>query len=149
VNSDSSGAADRIAALEEELARLRESEKMYRMAAELSGRLVWSADEKGALRVMREPFSSVTGLGADEALGEGWLDIVHPGDRARVSAAWRASIESGEPYDVEFRARSGGGYRMMRSRAVPVCADGRVVGWSGTTQDVEEESAAELARREA
>jgi two-component system sensor kinase FixL len=149
VKPDSLGAAHRIAALEEELARLRESEKMYRAAAEISGRMVWAADERGALAAMSGPFSDVTGLGADEALGEGWLAIVHPRDRSRVRAAWRRAVESGDRYDAAFRTRAGGGYRRMRSRAEPVREGGRIVGWAGITEDVEEESAAELARREA
>ncbi|TMJ18616.1 MAG: PAS domain S-box protein [Alphaproteobacteria bacterium] len=144
-----SGADDRIAALEEELARLRESEKMYRTAVELSGRMVWAADEKGALTVMREPFSVVTGLGTNEALGEGWLDIVHPREKARVRGAWREAVENGATFNAEFRARTRDGYRIMRSRAVPIRDGDRVIGWSGTTQDVEEESAAAVARRAA
>jgi two-component system sensor kinase FixL len=149
VSSESDDAAERIAALEEELVRLRETETIYRAAAALSGRMVWAADEKGALSTMRGPFSAVTGLGEDQALGEGWLAIVHPRDRDRVRAAWRAAVASGAPYDVAFRARSGDSYRRMRSRAVPVRSGERIVGWSGVTQDVEEESTAELARDEA
>lgn len=147
--SDSDDAAERIAALEEELAYLRESEKMYRDAAVLTGRLVWSADDKGALAVMRGPFDSVTGLGNKEALGDGWLDIVHPDDRSRVDKAWHAAVETGEVYDVEFRARAGEGYRRMRSRALPLRDGDRIIGWTGATQDIEEETEAEMARRDA
>jgi len=145
--SGESGAADKIAALEDEIARLRESEKMFRTAAELSGRMAWFADETGALTVMREPFSAVTGMGEDEALGEGWLEIVHPDDKDRVRRAWQAAVVNGADYDVEFRARAGDGYRRMRSRAIAVRGEGRIVGWSGTTQDVEAEWAAAEARR--
>ena len=42
----SSPSADRIAALEAELARLRESERMYRFSAELSARLVWAENRE-------------------------------------------------------------------------------------------------------
>src|SRR5436190_9388818 len=122
---------------------------MYRTAVELSGRMVWAADEKGALTVMREPFSVVTGLGTNEALGEGWLDIVHPREKARVRGAWREAVENGATFNAEFRARTRDGYRIMRSRAVPIRDGDRVIGWSGTTQDVEEESAAAVARRAA
>ena len=142
-------AADRIAELEEELARLRESETMYRTAAALSGRLVWYADASGALSMIHEPFASVTGLASQEAMGEGWLDIVHPDDRARVAAAWRSSVKSGQPYQVEFLSRSGDGFRMKRSRAAPLRHDDQITGWIGMTEDVEDEFAAEKARREA
>jgi PAS domain S-box-containing protein len=143
--------ADRIAALEAEVARLRTGEKMYRAVAELSGRLVWAADAAGALTTMLAPFSAVTGIGEERALGEGWLKVVHPDEREQVRQTWREAVRDGAPYLAEFRARrADGAYRMMRSRAVPL-RDGaeRIIGWSGTTEDIEEERLAEQARRDA
>jgi two-component system sensor kinase FixL len=151
VADSASGAAERIAALEAELARLRASELMYRAAAELSGRLVWAADASGALTVMLAPYQTVTGAGEDKALGEGWLGVVHPDERAAVQARWHESVRSGEPYEAEFRARrADGSYRLMRSRAVALRdAANRITGWAGTTQDIEDQSSAEAARRDA
>jgi PAS domain S-box-containing protein len=151
VEGPASGTADRIAALEAEVAELRASETMYRAATELSGRLVWAADAQGALTTMLAPFSAVTGIGEDKALGEGWLNVVHPDERAEVGRLWREAVRGGHLYQAEFRARrSDGSYRMMRSRAIPLRdARERILGWSGTTEDVEEERIAELARRDA
>jgi PAS domain S-box-containing protein len=143
--------ADRIAALEREVGRLRAAERMFRAAAELSGRLVWGADRSGAVISMHAPFAVVTGVGEDRALGDGWLQVVHPDERAAVEEAWLRAVRSGDPYHVEFRARrSDGSYRMMRSRAIPLRdRDGAITGWSGTTEDIEEERLAERARRDA
>jgi PAS domain S-box-containing protein len=151
VDAPASGTADRIAALEAELARLKAGEKMYRAAAELSGRLVWAADAAGALTNMLTPFAAVTGVGEERSLGEGWLKVVHPDERDAVRARWRDAVCAGLPYEAEFRARrADGSYRMMRSRAIPLRdADARITGWAGTTQDVEEERLAEAARRDA
>ena len=102
-------AADRIAALETELARLAASESMYRTAMELSGRMAWAADAGGAVIVMRSALLDCDRRREDEALGEGWLGIVHPDDRDRVRQAWRAAAASGETYDCEFRARRADG----------------------------------------
>jgi PAS domain S-box-containing protein len=151
VDAPASGTADRIAALEAEVVQLRAREKMYRAAAELSGRLVWAADAAGALTNMLAPFSAVTGIGEDKALGEGWLDVVHPDEREEVRRLWDEAVRGGGRYQAEFRARrADGSYRTMRSRAIPLRdARDQVVGWSGTTEDVEEERIAELARRDA
>jgi PAS domain S-box-containing protein len=143
--------ADRIAALEAEIARLAASESMYRTAMELSGRMAWAADAGGAVTVMRTPFSTVTGVADEDAMGEGWLSIVHAEDRDRVKQVWRAAAASGEPYDCEFRARRADGtHRLMRSRAVPRRGeDQSILGWTGTTEDIEEKRHSEQARRDA
>src|SRR4051812_37817990 len=143
--------ADRIAALETELARLAASEKMYRMAMEISGRMAWAADAGGAVTMMRRPFSTVTGVAEEDAMGEGWLGIVHPDDRDRVKQAWLAAFAAGDRYDCEFRARrADGSYRLMRSRALPLRAeDQSLIGWTGTTEDIEEKRQSEQARRDA
>lgn len=151
MDAPASGTGGRIAALEAAVAQLRASDRMYRAAAELSGRLVWAADAAGALTHMLAPFAAVTGIGEDKALGEGWLDVVHPDEREAVRLRWRRAVRGGGPYQAEFRARrADGSYRMMRSRAIPL-RDSRdhILGWSGTTEDIEEERLAELARGDA
>ena len=141
---------DQIAALGAELARLRASEKMYRTAAELGGRLVWAADAAGAITTMFAPFAAVTGVDEKEAMGEGWLKVVHPDDRAAVTLRWQEAVRLGGSYQAEFRARRADGtYRMMRSRAVPLREGEKIVGWLGTTEDIEDERLAEAARRDA
>ncbi len=140
---------DRVAALEAELAQLRESERMYRFSAELGARLVWAADPDGALCRIGTPWTAVTGVPEQGALGEGWLEVVHPDDFARTRKAWRQSVRSGRPFDATFRARiADGSYRVARSRASPIRnGDGAIRCWYGTTEDIEEELHAEAARR--
>jgi len=142
---------DRIAALEAELTRLRESERMYRFSAELSARLVWAADRDGALTRMDYPYVALTGIAQDEALGEGWLKVVHADDSARVRALWQDSVRTGQTFNATFRARiADGSYRTVRSRAAPIRADdGSISRWCGTTEDIEDEVRTEQARREA
>jgi PAS domain S-box-containing protein len=67
-----------------------------------------------------------------------------------MAEAWRRSVETGEPYDVEHRIRlADGSYRWMRSRAVPRRGtDGRVVRWYGSTEDIHERRRAEEELRE-
>src|ERR1700709_84160 len=141
--------ADRIAALEAELARLAARERVYRPAMEISGRMAGAADADGAVTVMRTPFSTVTGAAEDDAMGDGWLSIVHADDRDHVKQVWRAAVASGEPYDCEFRARrADGSHRLMRSRAIALRGeDQSIIGWSGTTEDIEEKRRTEQGRR--
>jgi two-component system sensor kinase FixL len=139
------------AGLEAELARLRDSERMYRYSAALAGRLVWMADAAGAMLFLDNPFAVLTGMSVETGLGTGWFDVVHPDDRARTSEIWARSVRTGELYAAEFRVLRGDGeYRRTRSRAVADRdRDGAIRRWYGTTEDVEEEARTEDARRAA
>jgi two-component system, LuxR family, sensor kinase FixL len=154
----SSASADRIAALEAEnarleadLARLRESERMYRSSAELAARLVWAADPDGRMLFLDHPFVALTGMSAEEGLATGWFGVLHPDDRDSTRARWRHSLSTGEAYHADFRVRgTDGSYRMTRSRGIAVRGeDGAIRRWYGTTEDIEDEIRTEEARREA
>jgi PAS domain S-box-containing protein len=137
------------AKLETELARLRESERRYRFSAALTGRLVWVADANGDMLFFDKPFVDLTGMSAEQGLGNGWLGVLHPDDRGPIGAHWARSVETGEFYAAEFRVlRTDGEYRRTRSRAVAVRGkDGAVYRWYGTTEDIEDEARTEDARR--
>jgi two-component system sensor kinase FixL len=151
-------ARDRIAILEAEKARLeaeltqlRESERRYRYTAELAGRLVWAADAAGNMLFLDRPFIALTGMSAKQGMGLGWLDALHPDDREVARARWAQSVATGEAYATEFRVRRADGvWRLTRSRAVAVRdREGKIRCWYGTTEDIEEESHSEAARRTA
>jgi signal transduction histidine kinase len=64
-----------------------------------------------------------------------------------VIARWRQSLETGEPYEVEFRLRARDGqYRWHLVRADAMLApDGRIAEWFGCTADIEEHKRVEAA----
>ena len=100
----SSASADRIAALEAEnarleaeLARLRESERMYRSSAELAARLVWAADADGGMVFLDYPFVALTGISAEEGLATGWYGVLHPDDREPTEVLWRRCWRPARP----------------------------------------------------
>lgn len=150
--------ADRIAdlevaneRLEAELARLRESERMYRFSAELSARLVWAADADGDVIFLDYPFLALTGMPEQEGLATGWFGVIHPNDREPTARLWREALRTGENYLADFRVRGAdGSFRMVRSRGQAVRGeDGSIRRWYGTTEDIEDEIRAEEARRAA
>jgi PAS domain S-box-containing protein len=57
--------------------------------------------------------------------------LIHSGDRGRVVNLCRRSIETGQPYDVEHRAkRADGVFRWLHSRGQPLRdVEGRIVRW--------------------
>ena len=126
---------------------LRDAGEELRWTVELSAPIPWTADNRGMIITFSDQWLAVTGLTHSEAMGEGWAEVVYPDDRARMTAAWLHSVGSGEPYDVEHRIRTASGeIRWMRSRALPRRdAEGKVMKWYGTTEDIEDRKRAELA----
>ncbi|MGQ0559936.1 MAG: PAS domain-containing sensor histidine kinase [Sphingosinicella sp.] len=141
---------ERVAALEGECARLRDSERMYRFSAEIGGRLVWRADPAGQVTHISRLFSAVM-CEDDEALKIGWANWVHPDDIGRITKTWADCLQTGEPLHAEFRAvLPDGSTRMALSRAVAVRdEDGIISGWLGSTEDVHDEWEADQARASA
>ena len=116
---------------------LRSSEERFRLIADMIPSLVWTAQPDGSVDYVNRAFAEYTGTAAGSVAG--WIfDPVHPDERAEAVDAWRKSIESGEPSQLEHRLlRADGVYRWHLSRGVPVCdGKGRVIKWYGTSTDV-------------
>jgi PAS domain S-box-containing protein len=136
---------------------LRRSEARYRALTEAVSTAVWTLDPvslEGDHSAMRRWWGTLTGQSLEVQSGEarlGWIEAIHPDDRERVRVAWTESMESGKPYEVEYRVRTpGGAERMILARAVAVHEpDGRVREWVGMLSDVTESRRAEEALREA
>ena len=132
---------------------LRASEAELRAARELSPQAPWTADAEGRLLSVSQRVGMATGTPETTRLGDGWLDVLHPGDRAGTAAAWTSAVRTGLAYDVTFRVKGqpaspGGGpsWRWMRARAAPLLgADGRPARWYGTTEDVDDRVRAQEA----
>src|SRR5437867_1357437 len=132
----------------ERLARaLRESEARFRAMAEAIPVQVWTARPDGLLDFVTKRTADLFGRPASELLGSGWMKIVHPDDVERATRRWRQSLDTGEPYDIEFRILSHDGqyrWHLVRANAMRDAA-GRVVQWFGCTADIEEHKRLEAA----
>jgi PAS domain S-box-containing protein len=126
---------------------LKASEEELRWTIELSAQIPWTADVEGRILDFSDSWLVLTGRTREQALGDGWSQVPHPDDRPRMAKAWRHSLLTGEPYDIEHRIRTASGqYRWMRSSALPRHDKaGSIVKWYGTTEDIEERKRAEQA----
>jgi PAS domain S-box-containing protein len=123
-------------------------EARYQALVEAGALAVWTANPDGALKHI-DGWLALTGQSDAEAAGLGWLDAVHPEDRAMVRDRWVAAIAGGTPYEVEYRLRQGSGrHRWTAARAVPLRnPDGIITQWIGVNTDIEARKQAELALR--
>jgi PAS domain S-box-containing protein len=109
--------------------------------------LVWTARPDGHIDFLNQRWCEYTGLGVDEACGEGWQTAIHPEDLPELLERWRSILASGELREMEVRLRRfDGEYRWFLVRACPlVDASGRVVKWCGMNIDIEDRRRAEQA----
>jgi PAS domain S-box-containing protein len=129
-----------VSANKETEARLAESEERFRAMVQGFAQAVWETDPHGRIVEGSASWTQYTGQRAEASLGLGWLDAVHPDDRAAVLRQWRAAVGMRRTLNVEFRVQvAAGGWRWTNARAAPLFNDdGSVRKWVGMHIDVDE-----------
>jgi len=109
--------------------------------------VVWSKLPDGSADFLNQRFRDYTGLSLEEGRGWGWMNALHPEDRAM--GEWRAALAAGQPFEKEARLRrTDGEYHWFVFRAVPLCDEhGHIVKWYGTSTDIEDRRQAEEVLR--
>ncbi len=127
--------------------RVRDSETRFRTLTENSAAIIWTTSAAGDFAAEQPQWMHFTGQSADAASGSGWLDAVHPDDRAFTADAWRRTVEAKRPFTVEHRLRRADGeWRNMAVQAVPVLdEDGELREWVGMHTDITERVLAQEA----
>ena len=128
---------------------LQASEARLRAITDSIDQMIWSTLPDGFHDYYNQRWYEYTGVPEGTTDGEGWNGMFHPDDQPRAWAVWRHSLQSGEPYHIEYRLRHRSGqYRWVLGRAQPVRdADGRIVRWFGTCTDIQEIVDAREVRR--
>ena len=119
---------------------LQHSTEMFRILADSMPQMVWSTLPDGMHDYYNARWYEFTGVPPGSTDGEGWNDMFHPEDQERAWNIWRHSLESGEPYEINYRLRHRSGeYRWTLGRAMPVCnRKGEIIRWVGTCTDIHE-----------
>jgi PAS domain S-box-containing protein len=127
---------------------LAKSEERYRLLTESLPGTAWTATPDGLLDHISEGSSPSVRRPVAARLGDGWLEGVHPDDRERVRALWQHSVDSGDPYETQFRVRmADGSYRWKLVRAMPQRdEDGSICRWVGVNVDIDEQRRAHEER---
>ena len=123
-----------------------EREQSYRFLANSIPVQVWTATPEGRLDYVSERTAEYFGVTPDAVLGDTWVSVLHPDDRALAMARWEQSVSTGEPYEIEFRLRrsDGADYRWHLARATAQRGeDGKIRRWFGTNTDIEDRRRAE------
>jgi PAS domain S-box-containing protein len=119
-------------------AELRASEAKFQTIADTMPQMVWSTRPDGFHDYYNARWYEFTGVPAGSTDGEAWNGMFHPEDQERAFARWRRSLETGEPYEIEYRLRHRSGeYRWTLGRALPIRDEtGAITRWFGTCTDI-------------
>lgn len=112
--------------------------------------MIWSTTDTGAHDYYNQVWYDYTGLTTEQSMGEGWLNAFQEDDLVIAGQRWAHSLETGEPYNTEYRCRAAdGSYRWMLGQARPLRdSTGKIVRWFGTCTDSHEQISAREAARQ-
>ena len=130
-------------------AALRKSEERHSLLIGSWAQAVWNTDPDGVVISDSPSWRAYTGQTLQEWLGHGWLDAIHPDDRAYAERQWREATAAQGLVDAEFRlCAPDGGWRWTNIRAAPVLdAKGDIEKWVGMNIDIDARKRAEFALR--
>lgn len=122
------------------------SDAQFQSLAEASPLGIYLNDDQGGCIYTNPRWQQITGLSYDEALGDGWLKMMHPDDLELMATEWNGALESDSEFDLKFRIRRPDGeIRWIHTRAasVRVTKDSATAA-VGSFQDITEQRAAEI-----
>jgi PAS domain S-box-containing protein len=130
---------------------LRESESRFRNMADNSPMMLWVTEADGRCTHLNRRWYEFTGQTPETGLGFGWLQAVHPEDRARAEHDFLTANSSRQPFRAEYRLRrKDGEYHWAIDAATPRFSEtGEYLGYIGSVIDIEDRKRVELALREA
>ncbi len=119
---------------------LRDTEAQLRALVNSLPQLCWIANGDGYITWYNDRWYEYTGTTPEQMQGWGWQSVHDPAVLPMVLERWRASIESGIPFEMIFPLRGRDGcFRSFLTRIVPFRnASGKIVRWFGTNTDIDE-----------
>ncbi len=125
----------------------RESEERFRLMADRAPVMIWMTDPTGYCTYLSQSWYNFTGQNESEGLGLGWIDAVHPEDRATVKNLFLAATKHREAFYLDYRLqRDRGEYRFCIDAASPCFGlEGQFLGYIGSVIDITERKQAQAA----
>ena len=119
-------------------ARLIESENRFRNLSNSIPSIIWMADNTGNCTYLNKQWYHFTGQTPEIALGDGWLNAVHPADREITTGAFFDAKPKETPFVLEFRLKDEhGNYRWFLNSGLPnYNEEGHFEGYIGSCTDI-------------
>jgi two-component system, chemotaxis family, CheB/CheR fusion protein len=113
----------------------------FKFVTDFMPQMVWATRPDGYHEFYNKQWYDYTGLAYDDTKGAGWNDVLHPDDQQRAWKVWNHCLQTGDPYEIEYRfKRYDGEYRWFLGRALPMRdEDGTIIKWFGTCTDIHDQ----------
>jgi PAS domain S-box-containing protein len=130
---------------------LRASERRYRTLAQGAPVGIFHTDAAGQWLYANERWRSMAGWQEGETGRSDWLSAVHPDDRQRIDALWRAAVKAGTHFGAEHRLLPPDASSLwVWTQALPERDDaGGLAGYVGSVTDITERKQGEVLLKEA
>ena len=125
---------------------LRLREERFRSLVMATSQIVWTNTADGRVLEDSPSWRAFTGQTYEQWKEFGWLDALHPDDRAPTEALWHTCVAARSVFETSYRIRrTDGNYRWTAVKGVPIlAADGSVREWIGANTDIHEMVMAKL-----
>ncbi len=122
---------------------LQESEARFRALLTAAPVGIFQADLAGNCTFINQQCAQLMGMSEAEVLGRGWVNAIHPDDRARVVDEWYQAVHSEREFGSEYRFLTPQGrVNWISSKAIAICNEfGATTGYLGTNMDITERKA--------
>jgi PAS domain S-box-containing protein len=109
--------------------------------AETVPQLVWMAEANGFIFWYNRNWYDYTGMTPKDMEGWGWQSVHDPQILPQVVKRWTSSIQTGEPFEMEFPLKgSDGKFRWFLTRVNPQRdSEGHIIRWFGTNTDIDDQ----------
>jgi len=107
--------------------------------------LGWTARPDGHIDYYNRRWYAYTGATFEDMQGWGWKSVHDPDHLPAVLERWNRSLETGEPFEMEFRLRRHDGeMRWFLTRVEPMRNEqGQIVRWVGINTDIHQQKRAQ------
>ena len=100
--------------------------------------MIWASKSDGSITYVGLEWHTFTGQPTAEAMGAGWLDMLHPEDRENVADFFAKACASAQAFTIEYRLKHvDGAYLSVVAAAAPSISpvDGVFIGYLGVVSE--------------
>jgi len=131
--------SERITELESQVERLRRAEdQQFRQMADSAPFPIWSSGADAMRNFVNRAWLEFRGRTAEQEMGSGWTEGLHPDDRELCIETYIKSFTSRQPFHLQYRLQRGDGiFSWVEDNGAPrQREDGSFGGYLGTIVDI-------------
>lgn len=101
---------------------------------------IFQTDASGNCTYVNKKWCEFAGFTAEQALGQGWVNALHPEDKDRLFREWYAAAKSNTDFNSDYRFRTAEGKITWLHGVSTSVQDnkGKIIGYLGTVSDITE-----------